>query len=263
MTDESTSARALIAAYRKCARPTAAAEAQLWARLAAAERAAPRRPRPLASSRVAWGALAAGLLLFVAWQLDLPRYFASGHVLKDMSHQAEHDVAPAGPATATARGAARATVDAGPAPAADERREPQHAPGDARPADQTRPARGPGRPRPRARDDDGDRVLAEMALLQQAQAALRGGRPGEALELLARHAETFARGSMAEERQALRVLALCAAGEVARGSAEADTFLRAHPRSAYATRVAEACPSGHDPKDGSTNLLMKTPAGGD
>src|SRR5690606_35978584 len=110
-------------------------------------------------------------------------------------------------------------------------------------------------PAPGPVDDGGDdRVLEEMALLQRAQAALRDGRASDALELLAQHAETFVHGSMVEERQALRVLALCASGEAARGSAEAATFLRAHPRSTYAARVRTACAQGQDPKDTSTSL---------
>ncbi|MFY0534504.1 hypothetical protein [Nannocystis pusilla] len=67
--------------------------------------------------------------------------------------------------------------------------------------------------------------------------------------MLERHAQDFAAGSLTEERQALRVLALCAAGEVARGVDEAAVFLGAHPRSTYAARVAAACPTGHVLKD--------------
>jgi len=274
MTDESPSARALIAAYKACARPSAAAEAQLWATLAAAERAAATRPRRRAPSLAPWLALAAGLLLLLAWQLDLPRLLASGHVLRDMRQQAAY----AGPATdpqaasergepASERGeqasevresdastGAPVLVPRPSAPRVDEpaAREPKRAPAMNRPA---APRATPEDEQPDAPDpaDAGsDRVLAEMALLQEAQAALRGGQPDEALALLARHAEAFARGSMIEERQALRVLALCAAGEVADGTAEGAVFLRAHPRSTYAPRVAASCSKEHEPKDTST-----------
>lgn len=316
MTDESTSAQTLIAAYKACARPSAAAERQLWATLAAAERAAPARPRRPAPSRAPWFALAAGLLLFAAWQLDLLGLLASGHVLKDRGQQAAYDARGGRPEAATAR--EQATGDAGepadareqgtagargsqPAidgahgsqpereqgidgasgsqPAPDGARGSQPGTGDAREqgtdgargsqhaidgargsqpaagsdkhaAGDARPRRTPGS-RSQARDD-GDPVLAEMVLLQQARAALRAGDPGEALELLARHAETFGRGSMAEEREALRVLALCASGSAAGGSAAAAAFLRAHPRSTYAARVVDSCPQGQEPKDTSS-----------
>jgi hypothetical protein len=57
---------------------------------------------------------------------------------------------------------------------------------------------------------------------------------------------------MAEEREALRVLALCASGEAAPGSAAAAAFLRAHPRSTYAARVVDSCPQGQESKDTSS-----------
>ncbi|MFY0534505.1 hypothetical protein [Nannocystis pusilla] len=103
MTDESTSARALIAAYKSCARPSAAAEAQLWATLAAAERVEKRSARRPTPSLAPWLALAAGLLLFAAWQLGLAGVFASGHVLRDMRDQAAYDAAEPEPQEARTR----------------------------------------------------------------------------------------------------------------------------------------------------------------
>lgn len=260
MTDESTSARALIAAYKSCARPSADAEAQLWATLAAAERAEQRRARRPTPSLAPWLALAAGLLLLAAWQLDLAGMFASGHVLRDMRDQAAYDAAEAEPQEARTREEPaggvrwRETVrpEAGPAAAAPTGR--QRPTGTARGAPPRASKVAADAPQIAADSDaapvaDGDRVLAEMALLQEAQAALRSGQPAAALRLLERHAQDFAAGSMTEERQALRVLALCAAGEVARGADEAAVFLGAHPRSTYAARVAAACRSGHASKD--------------
>ncbi|MDC0716709.1 hypothetical protein [Nannocystis bainbridge] len=269
MTDESPSARALIAAYRACARPSAAAEAQLWATLAAAERDGPRgrEDRP---SRAPWLALAAGLLLLAAWQLDLARMFVPGQVLQDMRHQAEYDAA--GPDSQDAR--IRADGEGGPREAGTPELEGQKlvvTPPRERAAGQGRGAQAGARGRAASRAEsgtgaaeaaeggdeavaEGDRMLAEMALLQQARAALRGGQPGAALAVLERHAEEFADCCMLEERQALRVQALCAAGEAARGAVEAAAFLRAHPRSTYAGRVASACPEGHAPKDRSKDL---------
>ncbi|MDC0668024.1 hypothetical protein [Nannocystis radixulma] len=254
MTDEPTSARALIAAYKACARPSAAAEAQLWATLAAAERAGSRARRPAWSS-APWLALAAGLLLLAAWQLDLARIFASGHVLKDMRDQAAYAAPETSPQVATSRDEASGAIAEPPRLEVVVTPPHERPRGEGRGADRPGPAREQQR-RAGAADEragPGDAsVLAEMALLQEAQTALRNGRPDAALELLDRHAESFARGSMAEERAALRVLALCAAGELARGAAEAAVFLRAHPRSTYALRVAAACPKEQDLEDTST-----------
>jgi hypothetical protein len=274
MTDEPTSARALIAAYKACARPSAAAEAQLWASLAAAERAASPRARKRSPSLGPWLAVAAALLLLAAWQLDLAGGFVSRHVLKDMRQQAEYDAAAPGSRPATARdesagaagdaatsataGAPGWVLDPSPTSGAGPRRLVV-APPRPRPAatKTTGPRRGPQAPvseREAVEDEaavveDGDRVLAEMALLQEARAALRAGQPTAAIELLDRHAATFAGGGMAEERQALRVQALCSAGDPARGASEAAAFLRAYPRSTYAARVADACPKDHAQKD--------------
>ncbi|WAS91575.1 hypothetical protein [Nannocystis punicea] len=271
MTDEPTSSRALIAAYKACARPSAAAEAQLWASLAAAERAASPRPRRRSPSLAPWLAVAAALLLLAAWQLDLAGNFVSGHVLKDMREQAEYDAAGPGSRAATARdesagaaddAATSATAGApgqvlhpsptGPRPLVVV--PPRPRPAAPKTAGPRRGSQAPASEREAVEEDaavvdDGDRMLAEMALLQEARAALRAGQPAAALDLLDRHAASFAGGGLAEERQALRVQALCAAGDPARGASEAAAFLRAYPRSTYAARVADACPKEHAQKD--------------
>ena len=82
----------------------------------------------------------------------------------------------------------------------------------------------------------------ELALIRKAQSALAGGRHDEALAALADHAERFPRGSMKEDRLALRALVLCAAGRVESGTAAAETFRKSYARSLYAKRVDEACP---------------------
>jgi hypothetical protein len=72
--------------------------------------------------------------------------------------------------------------------------------------------------------------------------ALRDGRYGDALDLLAEHAAAFPRGAMAHERSGLRVVALCAAGQREQGSREKVAFLKSDPSSALAQRVRNACP---------------------
>ena len=62
-----------------------------------------------------------------------------------------------------------------------------------------------------------------------------------ALQALEAHERAHPHGSLAEERDALRVLSLCASGQALEGGEERSAFLRAHPLSAYADRVRLAC----------------------
>lgn len=81
-----------------------------------------------------------------------------------------------------------------------------------------------------------------IALVGEAQAALGRGDPGAALAALDRHAVLHPTGSAVEERQALRVLALCDLGRITEGRGARGSFLRDHPRSPYRARVLAACP---------------------
>ncbi len=85
-------------------------------------------------------------------------------------------------------------------------------------------------------------LRAELALLQQADTALRAQRYADALRVLDTHAQRFAQGALAEERRGLRVLALCGLGETERGRAEQQQFLHSTPHSVLAERVRDACP---------------------
>ncbi|WP_434420309.1 hypothetical protein [Nannocystis pusilla] len=95
---------------------------------------------------------------------------------------------------------------------------------------------------PRGDDASADPVLEELMLIQQIKDALDADRPAAALTAIDAHARKFARGSLAEEREALRVVALCNAGEAARGERAQRSFMLAYPRSAYRERVRAACP---------------------
>ncbi|MBK7825909.1 hypothetical protein [Nannocystis sp.] len=88
---------------------------------------------------------------------------------------------------------------------------------------------------------DSSSLAAEAALLQRAQTALAAGDPEAALARLGEHARGFKDGVLARERDALRVTALCAAGRVGEGRAEAAAFLAAHAGSLLAERVRGAC----------------------
>src|SRR5262249_48369813 len=80
----------------------------------------------------------------------------------------------------------------------------------------------------------------EFALVSRAQAALSANDAATALALLDVHAARYPSGQLAEEREALRVLAACTATRADAG-ARAARFLRAHPRSPLAARIRRAC----------------------
>jgi hypothetical protein len=84
-------------------------------------------------------------------------------------------------------------------------------------------------------------LAQEAELLGRVQAAIQSGRPGEALALLGSYAQQFPRGALREEHDALRALALCASDRGAEGRAAAQLFLRAHGGSALAERVRQGC----------------------
>jgi len=61
------------------------------------------------------------------------------------------------------------------------------------------------------------------------------------LRILEDHARRFPNGALAEERDAARVLALCDLQRLDEARDVARRFLREHPRSPLAPRVAHAC----------------------
>jgi hypothetical protein len=85
-----------------------------------------------------------------------------------------------------------------------------------------------------------DALEGELALVRAAHDALREGRPAVALERMDEHRKAYPNGALSEERDALRVGALCALGR-ADAQAEARAFLAAHPGSPFVARVREAC----------------------
>jgi hypothetical protein len=83
-------------------------------------------------------------------------------------------------------------------------------------------------------------LAAERRLVDLARAALAQGRHEPALSALATHRRRFPNGSLAEERDALVVEALAAAGRREEAAAAATEFDRAHPESLYRGRVRSA-----------------------
>ncbi|WP_434044436.1 MULTISPECIES: RNA polymerase sigma factor [Sorangium] len=74
----------------------------------------------------------------------------------------------------------------------------------------------------------------DIALLGRADAALGAGRPAEALALLERHARKYAHGPGTEQREALAVRALVAAGRRDEAAGRAERFRAAFPSSLLA-----------------------------
>jgi hypothetical protein len=74
-------------------------------------------------------------------------------------------------------------------------------------------------------------LAAERRLVEMARTALGRTRPGQALEALAQHRRRFPRGQLAEERDALTVLALIASSEGERAQDQAQRFRDRYPKS--------------------------------
>lgn len=84
-------------------------------------------------------------------------------------------------------------------------------------------------------------LAEEVRLLSSAQRALNEGDPTTALARLAEHGRRFPEGTMAEERDAARALALCRAGRREEAQAAAARFLADRPTSPLAARVRASC----------------------
>jgi hypothetical protein len=83
-------------------------------------------------------------------------------------------------------------------------------------------------------------LAAERRLIDAARAALVAGDSATGLERLARHASQYPRGVLAEERSALMVDALVAAGRYDEAKRRADAFRARYPGSLFAPSVDAA-----------------------
>jgi hypothetical protein len=102
-------------------------------------------------------------------------------------------------------------------------------------------SRLPGSTTARARAGSSDTTLEEeYALISDAQRALQAHDPSTALAKLDAHASRFPRGQLSEERDALRVMAVCSLGRPDAKKAAAS-FLRARPASPLASKIRKAC----------------------
>lgn len=101
------------------------------------------------------------------------------------------------------------------------------------------------RPKPRPKPEAGpDTLEEELSLLGDAKAALSKGDTGAALSILGRHKKQFPRSSFGEEREFLRMTALCDAGKKDEARSAAERFLKKHPSSALSPRVKKLCTDG-------------------
>ncbi len=91
------------------------------------------------------------------------------------------------------------------------------------------------RPSPVSSGAIGDPELArERALISQTRTTLMRNNPKHALGRLGQHERQFSTGRMRAEREALRVVALRAAGRTAEAQARSEKFAREHPNSLFA-----------------------------
>jgi hypothetical protein len=107
---------------------------------------------------------------------------------------------------------------------------------EADPSPRPAPARAHKRPPPT--------LAAEMSLMTAAQDAAKAGRHADALRLLSRHRRRFPDGALAEEREAERVIALCALSRKPEAGRTASAFLERFPGSPLSGRVRGACERG-------------------
>jgi hypothetical protein len=84
-------------------------------------------------------------------------------------------------------------------------------------------------------------LTREARALAEVQRELREGRSTAALAMLAAQNREFAGGALGQEREAARIMALCAAGRVAEGRPAAERFLTANPGSPLATHLRSSC----------------------
>ena len=92
-----------------------------------------------------------------------------------------------------------------------------------------------------ARPPETSTLAEETRLVSSAAAARRANDPRRALALLDEHAARFRRGVLAEERDAERVQALCAAGLPAEARDRAAAFAAAYPTSPLLATTRRAC----------------------
>lgn len=121
----------------------------------------------------------------------------------------------------------------------------------AEPAVEATPTSKPRAPRPVARPSDAPSTTApkpmrpsidsERALIDAINLALGRNDAAEALAQVREHAARFPKGTFTEDREALRVVALCRLGRASEADRARTNFLSRWPSSMHAARVRAAC----------------------
>lgn len=241
-------ARAMLRTYRSAKTQTGARRDALWSRIESSLDAGSPGPslEPRPAARAPWVAPAAVVTLAVA---------AAVIAVVTLGPWGSREADPSRTPTQTPYQSAppqpEKTAPAAVTPRAPGPQAPETSPSTEAPAILDAPSTPPGK---RAHRDPGpaspssrepapvtDELQAEMALIRRARQALQAGRAAGALEVLDAHARAFPRGQMREDRQVLRIEALCAADKAPQARAEVRLFLRAFPGSAHATRVRAMC----------------------
>lgn len=106
------------------------------------------------------------------------------------------------------------------------------------PKKRTRPAIGADKVNTK---DITPRLEAELKLLRAAQVALQKGDSNGALSVLEKHRRQFPTGSLRQEREAARAVALCELGRYEQGRKVAQRLLAKSPRSPLTQRIARSC----------------------
>ncbi|HTQ07908.1 MAG TPA: hypothetical protein VMI54_28845 [Polyangiaceae bacterium] len=86
-----------------------------------------------------------------------------------------------------------------------------------------------------------DRLAEEVAILSEAERDLHAGQYQSALRLLDEHRRKFPNGTLAQERMAARVQALCGLGRVTEAQAALGRLTRLSPNSPHEDSAREAC----------------------
>lgn len=88
-----------------------------------------------------------------------------------------------------------------------------------------------------------DPLQAESVLVRDLRAAVRNGEHVVARRLIETHEREFSTGALADAVVALKVQVLCASGDRQGAQTHARAFLREHPSTPVARRLARGCPA--------------------
>lgn len=234
----------LLRAAREGLSPSAEAEARVWTRLGAAVLVPPSSPSPEAygpSSAPAGHAMASGIggvkLAAIALGVGVTLGFGAGYLVgshgaRSRATASDVVVTPIRPAEAVT-----SPPEPTPVPAMSAVAKPM-----------TEIVRGSVEHTPAKRqrlpqrlDREAPSLAEEVETLARARRVLGSGNPQLALGLLAELDQSHPNGALRQEREATRILALCAANRIPEGPLAAERFISESPSSIYAGRIRAGC----------------------